>query len=87
MRRGSYSGQDDSSDSEIMPYPRNKVHAEMETRRSRIIALLLIITLATGILAIIPSIRWIIPVHIAILLILAIYIGLVILLPHYERRR
>ena len=87
VRRGSYSGQDDSSDSEIMPYPRNKVHAEMETRRSRIIALLLVVTLATGILAIIPSIRWIIPVHIAMLLILAIYIGLVILLPHYERRR
>lgn len=87
VRRGNYSGQDDSSNSEIMPYPRNKVHAEMEARRSRIIALLLVVTLATGIAAIIPSIRWIIPVHIAMLLILAIYIGLVILLPHYERRR
>ncbi len=87
VRRGSYSDRDDSSDSEIMPYPRNKVHAEMETRRSRIIALLLVVTLATGIAAIIPGIRWIIPVHITMLLILAIYIGLVILLPNFERRR
>jgi hypothetical protein len=38
-------------------------------------------------MAIVPSLRWVIPVHIAMLLILSIYIGLVILLPHYERRR
>jgi hypothetical protein len=87
VRRSHYTDRDDFPTEDFIPYPSNKARAEMETRRSRIIALLLVITLATGILAIIPSIRWIIPLHIAMLLILAIYIGLVILLPHYDRHR
>lgn len=87
VRRSHYSEQNEYPSEEIIPYPSNKARAEMETRRSRIIALLLVITLGTGILAIIPSIRWIIPLHIAMLLILSIYIGLVILVPHYERHR
>ncbi len=87
VRRGSYSDQNEYENEGFIPYPSNKARAEMETRRSRIIAMLLVVTLATGILAIIPSIRWIIPIHIALLLILSIYIGLVILLPHYDRHR
>jgi hypothetical protein len=87
VRRTYYSDRDDFESDDFIPYPSNKARAEMETRRSRIIALLLVITLATGIMAIVPSLRWVIPVHIAMLLILSIYIGLVILLPHYERRR
>ena len=87
VRRSYYSDRDDGYEDEIIPYPSNKARAEMENRRNRIIALLLVVTLSTGICCIIPKLRWIIPVHITLLLILAIYIGLVILLPHYERRR
>jgi hypothetical protein len=86
VRRSSYGSFDDeASREEIVPYPSNRTRAYMETRRSRIIAILLVVTLITGICAIIPNLRWIIPVHLTMLLILAIYIGLVILLPHYER--
>lgn len=88
VRRSSYSDHDNySGEEEIIPYPSNRARAEMAARRSRIIAILLVVTLATGILSIIPSIRWIIPVHLTLLLILSVYIGLVILVPQYERRR
>jgi hypothetical protein len=88
VRRSYYSDQDNAHyDDDFMPYPSNKAKGEMETRRNRIIALLLVVTLSTGICAIVPKLRWIIPLHIMMLLVLTIYIGLVILLPHYERRR
>ena len=87
VRRSSYSDQDKGFyEEDIVPYPTNKARAEMETRRSRIIAVLLAITLATGICAIIPRLRWIIPLHLSMLLILAIYIVLVMLLPYYDNR-
>jgi len=47
---------------------------------------LLIIALGTGILTLIPKIRWIIPIHIAVLLMLAGYLLLVMLLPYYAGR-
>lgn len=88
VRRSSYSGREnDYSGEEVIPYPSSRGRAEMAARRSRIIAMLLVVTLATGIMSIIPSIRWIIPVHLAILLMLSVYIGLVMLVPQYERRR
>jgi hypothetical protein len=87
VRRSSYSTSEEQTyQDDIVPYPTNRARAEMETRRSRIIAILLMVTLVTGICAIIPNLRWIIPLHLTMLLVLAIYIGLVILLPHYERR-
>ena len=58
----------------------------METRRQRIMVTLLIIALGTGILTLIPKIRWIIPIHITVLVVLAGYSLLVMLLPYYERR-
>lgn len=88
VRRGSYpkeTGYDNEED--FIPYPSNKARAEMVNRRNRIIALLLVVTVITGILAVVPSLRWIIPLHLGLLLIMAIYIGLSILLPHYETRR
>lgn len=90
VRRSSYGSFDEEPYREdredMVPYPSNRTRAYMETRRSRIIAILLVVTLFTGICAIIPNLRWIIPFHLTMLLVLAIYIGLVILLPHYERR-
>jgi hypothetical protein len=87
VRRSSYSATDEDPYSEdIVPYPSNRTRVYMETRRSRIIAILLVVTLITGICAIIPNLHWIIPVHLTMLLVLTIYIGLVILLPHYEKR-
>ncbi len=87
VRRSSYDDQAGGLyEDDIVPYPSNKARAEMETRRSRIIAVLLAITLATGICAIIPKLRWIMPLHLSMLLILAIYIGLVMLLPYYDNR-
>jgi hypothetical protein len=87
VRRRSYGEPDrDFYEEDIVPYPSRSSRSEMQARRSRIIAVLLAITLATGICAIIPKLRWIIPLHLAMLLILAIYIGLVILLPFYNGR-
>jgi hypothetical protein len=85
VRRSSYREPDrDPYEEDIVPYPSSRSRSEMHARRSRIIAVLLAITLTTGICAIIPKLHWIIPLHLAMLLILAIYIGLVILLPHYN---
>ncbi len=88
VKRSSFPRENDYyEEDEFIPYPSNKARAEMVNRRNRIIALLLVITVATAILAIIPGLHWILPVHLVLLLIMAIYISLSILLPHYERRR
>jgi len=47
----------------------------------------LIIALGTGIMTLIPRIRWIIPIHIAVLVMLAGYLLLVMFLPYYASRR
>ena len=87
VRRSSYSDKAEESNEEgFVPYPSNRARTEMETRRGRIIAVLLAITLATGICALIPKLRWIMLLHLSMLLILSIYIGLVILLPYYDNR-
>lgn len=87
VRRSYYPEHDDNYEDDFVPYPSNKGRAEMETRRSRIIALILVAALGTGVLALIPKLRWVIPLHLVILVILAAYIGLAILLPHYEKHR
>lgn len=87
VRRSHYTEQVDDHSESFVPYPSTRRQHQMETRRNRVIALLLVVALATGIMAIIPSLKWIIPVHIVMLVILAGYIALAILLPHAERRR
>lgn len=87
VRRGNYARESDYYEEDFIPYPSNRAKAEMVNRRNRIIALLLVVTVFTAILALIPTMRWVIPVHLALLLIMAIYIGLSILLPHYDGRR
>jgi hypothetical protein len=87
VRRGSYRNREERlSEEDIVPYPSSRTHSEMQARRSLIIAVLLAITLATGICALIPSLHWVILLHLSMLLILAIYIGLVMLLPYYYNR-
>jgi hypothetical protein len=86
VRRSSYGEREDDYDEDIIPYPSNRARIDMETRRQRIMVTLLIIALGTGILTLIPKIRWIIPIHITVLVVLAGYSLLVMLLPYYERR-
>lgn len=87
IRRSHYTEQLDDHSEDFVPYPTNKRHAEMEARRNRVIALLLLLALSTGIIALIPKVKWIIPLHIVILIVLAGYIALAILLPHAQSRR
>jgi len=49
--------------------------------------MLLVLALTTAIIALIPNMKWIIPLHIVVLVILASYIALAILVPHTQRRR
>ena len=86
VRRSQYGEYEEKDDDDFIPYPSNKAHVEMETRRQRIMVTLLIIALGTGILTLIPKIRWIIPIHIAVLLMLAGYLLLVMILPYYAGR-
>jgi hypothetical protein len=78
--------EDDYLDDEFLPYPSNRARAAMETKQHRIIALLLCIALGTGIAALFPGLKWIIPLHISVLVILAAYTFVTILLPAYNRR-
>lgn len=88
FRRREYRGEfEDDYYEDVIPYPRNKARAEMEVRRHRITAGLLIVVLASGIASLIPGLDWVLPFHIAMLVLLAGYIFLVILLPGYNRRR
>lgn len=90
VRRNEYLYDDDEFEyekDEIIPYPRNRARAEMIARRKRITLILLVITLGTGILTLIPGLRWVIPIHVVFLIILALYIFAAILLPGYERYR
>ncbi len=79
--------EDEHLDEEFIPYPSNKAHSSMVTKQHRVIALLLIVALGTGIAALFPSLKWIIPFHIVILVILAAYTFMVILLPSHNRQR
>jgi len=90
FRRSSFRGQEEDysyEEDDFVPYPSNRAKAVMETRRHRIIAVLLIVALGTGIASLVPGLNWIIPVHIVMLVILAVYTFLVLLLPYYNRRR
>jgi hypothetical protein len=86
VRRSHYTEQIDDSE-DFIPYPSTRARHEMVTRRNRVLAMLLVVVLATGIMALVPSLKWIIPLHIILLVILAGYIALAILMPHAERRR
>jgi hypothetical protein len=85
--RRSFYEDDELYDDDFVPYPSNKARAAMETKQRRIIALLLIIALGTGIASLIPNLKWITPFHIAMLVILAGYTFMVILLPYYNQHR
>ncbi len=90
VRRSQYrdTGDDYRYDGDdFIPYPSNRARAEMETRRQRIMVVLWIIALASGILTLFSNLDWMIPVHIAILVLLAGYTMLAIVLPHYNRYR
>jgi len=78
-----YAREEDSED--FIPYLSNKSQALMETRRQRIMMSLLIVALGTGILALIPKLKWILPIHVVVLVLLATYTLLVIFLPYYNR--
>lgn len=87
VRRGHYSDHLDERSEEFVPYPSTRARADMETRRNRVLAMLLVLALTTAIIALIPNMKWIIPLHIVVLVILASYIALAILVPHTQRRR
>jgi len=87
VRRSHYTEQADDYPEDIIPYPSNRAKVEMVTRRNRVLALLLVVVMGTGILALIPKLKWIIPLHVIILVILAAYIALAILMPHADSRR
>lgn len=86
VRRNVYqSSYGDDSEGEFIPYPRDRARAQMEARKHRIIAVLTLLTLGTGISIVAPSLRWMIPVHIVMLVLLCAYLFLAILLPYYNR--
>jgi hypothetical protein len=87
VRRSHYTEQIDDRAEDFIPYPSNRGRMDMETRRNRVLALLLVIAISTAIMALVPNMKWIIPLHVVILVVLAGYIALSILLPHAQRRR
>lgn len=88
VRRNRYShNYDYPAERDIMPYPTNRARADMEARRNQIIALFLVLVIGTAILAIIPSMRWVLYLHLLLLVLMSAYIGVALLLPHHERRR
>lgn len=86
IKINSFSSADEDS-GDFAPYIRSHSHEEMLTRQKRIIALLLIVMLGTGIAAAIPSLRWVVPLHLAVLVITAGYIFLVMMMPRQRRPR
>lgn len=87
IRRGRYEDHDDGKPEDFIPYPTNRARIQMEQRRHRVIAILLVMELATGIMALFPTMRWIVPVAVGIVVITAGYIFLTVLLPGRGRRR
>ncbi|MBN1290131.1 MAG: hypothetical protein JXA49_10910 [Actinobacteria bacterium] len=86
VRHGTFDSSDNKGDDEFIPYPSDRNSNLMETRRNQITALLLIFALATGITILIPSFRWVIPLHISALVLLSGYMCLTMLLPFITRR-
>lgn len=85
VRRNTYPMSYEDQDRDFVPYPSNRMRAEAAVRRQRILITLWIVTIITAILALFPSIRWILPLHIAILVILATYSMLVLIVPRSKR--
>jgi len=59
---------------------------EAETRRNRILVTMWVVVLATSFLMLVPSLKWVIPLHITLLVLLAVYSIAVIVLPSYRKR-
>lgn len=87
VRRSRYTEQLDEGESDFIPYPSNRRRAEMESRRRRVVTLLLVVTMCTAIVSLIPSVRWMIPLHVIVLVILSGYIALAFLTPNTGHRR
>lgn len=87
IRRSRYDDGQIESTEEVIPYPRNRARAEMQHRRQRVAISLWAVVILTGILALIPSIRWMLPVHLSLLLLLAGYTILVMMAPERGSRR
>lgn len=85
VRQSYFEPEDSRIDDDFIPYPSNKNRAAMEARRNQITALLMVICLGTGVLALVPSMRWAIPLHFVMLLTLVSYISIGILLPTFKR--
>jgi hypothetical protein len=86
VRRSQYQDRLDEYSDDFIPYPRNRARMEMIARRNRIIAALLVVVLSTGILVLVPKLKWVIPLHVFILVVMSIYIFVVILRPQNGRR-
>jgi hypothetical protein len=71
---------------EFIPYPRTRGHVEAANRRNRILVTMWVIVLATSFLMLVPSLKWVIPLHITLLVLLAIYSIAVIVLPSRRGR-
>jgi len=89
FRRNQYdsSYNDGEDEGEFIPYPRTgRGHVEAETRRNRILVTMWVVVLATSFLMLVPSLKWVIPLHITLLVLLAVYSIAVIVLPSYRKR-
>ena len=87
VRRSSYENSDDGYKEDFVPYPTNRARIQMENRRHRVIAILLIMELSAGIMALVPTLRWMVPVTVVLIVITAGYISLTILLPGRDGAR
>jgi hypothetical protein len=88
FRRNQYdsSYNDGEDQGEFIPYPRTRGHVESETRKHRILITMWLVVLATSFLMLVPSLKWIIPLHIVLLVLLAAYSMAAIVLPYYRKR-
>lgn len=87
VRRSRYEYDSAGYPEEITPYPVNRARRQMEARRHRVIAALLMIEIAAGILALFPSLGWMVPVLLGLTVITAGYIFLTVLNPGGSGRR
>lgn len=86
VRRGRYDYADGGYDEDFVPYPVNRARMQMEKRRHRVIAILLVLELVAGVMALFPTLGWMVPVMFGLTAITAGYIFLTILGPGGNRR-
>lgn len=85
VRQGYFEPDDSNVEDDFVPYPSNRNRIAMETRRNQITALLMFVALGTGVLALVPSMKWALPLHFVMLLVFVVYVSLGILLPSFRR--